>query len=68
MGIMFMAMAGYDPAEAPLFWDRMNAMSSGARPPEFLSTHPNPAKRSANLEKDMPEALKYYKEWQESNK
>ncbi|MFT5511824.1 MAG: putative Zn-dependent protease [Bacteroidia bacterium] len=66
MGIMFMAMAGYNPVEAPLFWDRMNAMAGGARPPEFLSTHPNPSKRSADLEKDMPEALKYYKAWKDA--
>lgn len=63
MGLMFMAMAGYNPEEAPLFWERMNALSSGARPPEFLSTHPNPAKRSANLTHDMPEALEYYEAW-----
>lgn len=63
MGIMFMAMAGYNPEEAPLFWERMNALSSGARPPEFLSTHPNPTKRSGDLKKDMPEALEYYEAW-----
>ncbi|MFT5724371.1 MAG: putative Zn-dependent protease [Bacteroidia bacterium] len=63
MGLMFMAMAGYSPQEAPLFWDRMNAMSGGARPPEFLSTHPNPAKRSSELSKSMPEAQKYLDAW-----
>jgi len=68
MGIMFMAMAGYNPEEAPVFWERMNALSSGARPPEFLSTHPNPTKRSTALAKDMPEALRYYKEWQDANR
>lgn len=60
MGIMFMAMAGYNPEEAPKFWGRMDAMAGGARPPEFLSTHPNPEKRAANLKKLMPEALEYY--------
>ncbi len=68
MGIMFMAMAGYNPEEAPKFWDRMNALSGGARPPEFLSTHPNPSKRAAALAADMPEALKYYSQWLEENK
>jgi predicted Zn-dependent protease len=63
MGLMFMSMAGYDPNEAPLFWNRMNDMSGGARPPEFLSTHPNPTKRSETLTKDMPEAMKYYEQW-----
>jgi len=59
MGLMFMAMAGYDPQEAPKFWNRMNALSKH-RPPEFLSTHPNPEKRASNLKALMPEALKLY--------
>lgn len=60
MGLMFMAMAGYDPQEAPRFWERMDANAGGTRPPEFLSTHPNPEKRAANLKKLMPKALEYY--------
>ncbi|MBO6517165.1 MAG: M48 family metallopeptidase [Bacteroidia bacterium] len=60
MGLMFMAMAGYNPQEAPRFWQRMDAQAGGARPPEFLSTHPNPEKRAANLAKLMPEAMEYY--------
>ena len=59
MGLMFMAMAGYNPEEAPLFWDRMNQLG-GTRPPEFLSTHPDPDKRKENLQKLMPKALEYY--------
>lgn len=59
MGLMFMAMAGYDPNEAPKFWNRMNALG-GARPPEFLSTHPNPEKRSSNLAALMPKAIDIY--------
>ncbi len=61
MGLIFMAMAGYDPREAPKFWQRMNANSGGKRPPEFLSTHPNPDTRIKDLNAQMPEALKYYK-------
>lgn len=61
MGLIFMAMAGYNPQEAPRFWERMEAASSGPRPPEFLSTHPNPGTRIADLKKYMPEAMKYYK-------
>lgn len=60
MGLIFMAMAGYHPKEAPLFWERMNKQG-GNRPPEFLSTHPDPAKRADALNKNMQEALKYYK-------
>lgn len=61
IGLIFMAMAGYDPREAPNFWERMAAQGSGQRPPEFLSTHPHPESRIADLKKNMPEALKYYK-------
>ncbi len=60
LGLIFMAMAGYDPREAPKFWERMGA-HAGAKPPEFLSTHPSDAKRIKSLEALMPEALKYYR-------
>ena len=61
MGLYLMAMAGYDPREAQPFWQRMEAASTGNRPPEFLSTHPNPDTRRADLEVHMPKALAYYK-------
>ena len=60
MGLVFMAMAGFDPREAPKFWERMSA-GGGAAPPEILSTHPSDATRIHDLEAYMPEALKYYK-------
>lgn len=60
MGLVFMAMAGYNPRQAPLFWDRMSKIG-GAKPPEILSTHPSDKTRIANLNKFMHEALKYYK-------
>ena len=60
MGLMFMAMAGYDPRVAIEFWERMEKMSAGQRPPEFLSTHPSPGTRVANLKKWMPRAMEYY--------
>ncbi|CAN5504371.1 M48 family metallopeptidase [soil metagenome] len=60
LGLVFAAMAGYDPREAPKFWKRM-AQSGGSKPPEILSTHPSDEKRVADLNKFMPEALKYYK-------
>lgn len=60
MGLVFMAMAGYDPRVAPNFWKRMAALG-GQKPPELLSTHPNDERRVADLEAYMPEALKYYK-------
>ncbi len=60
MGLIFMAMAGYDPRQAPTFWERMAAAGGGA-PPEFLSTHPGPDRRIERLNANMPRALEYYK-------
>ncbi len=60
LGLIFMAMAGYDPRGAVTFWERM-AQSGGQKPPEFLSTHPSDRTRINNIKKLLPEALKYYK-------
>ncbi len=60
IGLIFMAMAGYDPREAPKFWERMSA-GGGAAPPEFMSTHPSDATRIRQLDEHMPEALGYYR-------
>jgi predicted Zn-dependent protease len=60
IGLMLMAMAGYDPREAVPFWQRM-AEKGGAKPPEFLSTHPADSRRVAELQRHMPEALKLYR-------
>ena len=59
LGLYFMAMAGYDPQTAPGFWEKMEA-GGGERPPEFLSTHPDPSNRISNLKRVMPKALEYY--------
>jgi predicted Zn-dependent protease len=61
IGLIFMAMAGYNPQEAPKFWERMSANSGGQKPPEWLSTHPADDTRIKDLNKAMPEALTYYK-------
>ena len=61
LGLIFMAMAGYNPEEAVNFWQRMAAQKGGAAPPEFLSTHPSDQTRIRDLRKQMPDALKYYK-------
>ncbi len=61
MGLVFMAMAGYDPRTAPRFWERMASQGGGAAPPELLSTHPSDETRIRDLEAFMPEAMKYYK-------
>lgn len=60
MGLVFMAMAGYDPREAPKFWERMAAQSGGAAPPEFMSTHPSHNTRISDLNKQMAKAYTIY--------
>jgi predicted Zn-dependent protease len=62
MGLIFTAMAGYDPAKAVPFWQRMS-QAGGQRPPEFLSTHPDPEKRSAKLNELVPLARAYAKKY-----
>lgn len=59
IGLVLMAKAGFNPNEAVSFWNRMKD-SGGAKPPEFLSTHPADEKRIAELKRHMPEAIKYY--------
>ncbi|NEU08190.1 M48 family metallopeptidase [Flavihumibacter sp. R14] len=62
LGLVFMAMAGYNPDNAVLFWERMaSAKQGGGAPPEFLSTHPSDATRIAEIKRHLPEARKYYK-------
>ena len=62
LGLIFMALAGYDPHEAPTFWQRMAEKSTGGQPPEFLSTHPSSSTRIANLKKLADtEAAGYYR-------
>ena len=60
MGLIFAAMAGYDPQVATTFWQRM-AASSTNQTAEFLSDHPSDATRIKQIQGWMPEALKYYK-------
>ena len=61
LGLIFMAMAGYDPNEAVTFWERMSAQKGGQAPPEFLSTHPSDTTRIENIRRLIPEAMKQYK-------
>ena len=59
LGLIFMAIAGYNPNEAIGFWERM-AAGSGGKMPEFISTHPLEQNRIEAIKQFLPEAMKYY--------
>ena len=61
LGLVFMAMAGYDPHQAVEFWQRMTKMKEGQAPPELLSTHPSDESRIKKIKEFLPEAMEYYK-------
>ncbi len=61
LGLVFMAMAGYDPQEAVAFWQRMAKQSKGDGGFEIFRTHPSDENRIAEIKKFMPKAKKYYK-------
>ena len=63
LGLIFMAMAGYDPHNAVGVWQRMAAQKEGAAP-EFLSTHPSDETRIRKIQNLIPEAMQYYKPYQ----
>jgi predicted Zn-dependent protease len=60
MGLILMAEAGYDPREAPTFFEQMLSHSNKQAPPEFLSTHPADQARIQRIKQLMPEAMTYY--------
>ena len=64
LGLIFMAMAGYDPRAAIPFWERMMRAAQGKpRPPELLSTHPSDRDRINQIRKLLPEAMQYYQRY-----
>lgn len=61
MGLIFAAMAGYDPTVAVAFWQRMAQGNGNSNQSDMFSDHPSDAKRIATIKAELPEALKYYK-------
>lgn len=59
IGLILMAKAGYDPREAPRFWERFS-QAGGDKPPEFMSTHPSDATRASDLRGLLPVAMENY--------
>ncbi|HZX79299.1 M48 family metallopeptidase [Lysobacter sp.] len=59
VGLMLAAAACYNPQEAIPLWQRMSELGGGERPPEFASTHPDPANRIQVLQSLMPQAEQY---------
>ena len=62
LGLIFMAMAGYNPNEAVNFWQRMSVAKQSPEPIEILSTHPADSTRIENIQKLIPKAMQYYKQ------
>jgi len=60
LGLVFMALAGYNPNDAISFWQRMAAASGQSSTPVFLRTHPSDEQRIADIKAFMPTAMKYY--------
>ena len=61
LGLIFMAMAGYNPNEALSFWQRMALAKQSPQPLEILSTHPADSTRISNIQKLIPKARQYYR-------
>ncbi len=62
LGLIFMAMAGYNPNEAVNFWQRMSVAKQGSQTIEILSTHPADSTRIKNIQSLIPKAMQYYRQ------
>lgn len=60
LGLYFMTLAGYNPDEAPKFWERMTKQG-GSQPPEMLSTHPSHETRIKELKENIPKVKAFAK-------
>lgn len=62
IGLDLMAQAGFDPRESVTLWENMQAVSGGASPPEWMSTHPGQGQRIQGLQANMDQALARYEQ------
>lgn len=60
IGLTYMARAGYDPRAAIDLWRNFEAVG-GSRPPQFLSTHPSPGNRIAQIQQLLPQVMPIYR-------
>lgn len=63
VGLMLAAAACFNPREAIALWQRMSNLGGGERPPEFASTHPDPANRIQTLQSLMPQAEQFHQKY-----
>ena len=63
VGLMLAAAACYNPEASVPLWERMSSLGGGQRPPEFASTHPDPANRIQHLQALMPQAKQFYQKY-----
>jgi predicted Zn-dependent protease len=61
IGLILMAMAGYDPHAAIGVWERMRAAHSNSSHAVWLNTHPSDEQRINDIKAWVPEAMKYYR-------
>ncbi len=59
MGLIFAAMAGYNPQVAVEFWQRMSSATGGGSNSLFAD-HPSDAQRIQQIQGWMPEAMQYF--------
>lgn len=60
IGLELTARSGYDPRAGVTLWQKMIAAKSGGNPPEFLSSHPEDAKRIQRIQSLLPTVLPLY--------